>query len=83
MKRVEATIWQGVDEDLGHTHEWNVQIAAPGWGNDIWHEDPGFDTLQEAYNYIGKWAHDRGVACAVSFGSLVRSAVSYPGSISQ
>jgi hypothetical protein len=71
VKRVEATIWQGVNEDLGHESDWNVQIHAPGWGNDIDHDDPGFDTLQEAYDYIGGWAQGRGVACSVSFGCIV------------
>lgn len=70
-KRVKAWIWRGRDESLGHHSLWNVEIDAPGWGNDIHFETPGFDTCDEAVAYIGSWASGRGVACVVSLGKLV------------
>jgi hypothetical protein len=65
-KRIKAIIWQGPDESLNHESQWNVEIMAPGW-----EDDRPFDTLQEAYDYIGRWAEGRGVACSVDFGMLV------------
>ena len=63
---IKTVIWQGTDENLHHEHYWNVEIDAPGWD-----EDRGFDTLQEAYDYITRWAKGRGLRCSVNFGFTV------------
>ena len=66
FERVTAVIWQGPDDSLDHEGNWNVELHRPEWD-----EDRPFDTLQEAYDYIGRWAADRNVKCSVSFGLLV------------
>ena len=69
-KRIPATIWQSENASIGHESPWNVEINAPGWGNDFEFETPGFATCDEAYQYIHEWACGRGVACTVDFGYL-------------
>lgn len=70
VKRIPATIWKGVDPSLRHLDAWNVEISAPGWGDDHEFETPGFATCDEAYEYIHTWAAGRGVVCVVTFGLL-------------
>lgn len=64
-KRLKATICQPYEAS-----GWSVSIDAPGWGDDPDFDDPDFNTCDEAYQYIAKWARDRDVRCEVTFAYL-------------